>query len=248
LVGVVHGTLSTGDPASLIVTEFRFESGDAARRFKSATIEYVFLSKDETSDELRPEIYEIAPSGAWSIDPLDTPDTSASTTVASVESPPSPGLPPPRVARRASFNSIVTINHAPQFRWNLHQTQDGREDAALIGLTQVREDYGGKNIATWVLRENRSTMSGIPNVLQTAVLLKRRNDDEFIATVNIQAEVDLKYSMSTTLKNVAGVVPRNNAISFKVNEPLMGNLGVIDEKNLDKVYLTKHTSVFSIRR
>jgi hypothetical protein len=248
LVGVVHGTMSTGDPASLIVTEFRFESGDAARRFKSATIEYVFQSEDETSDELRPEIYNIAPSGAWSIDPLDTPDTLASTTVTSIESPPSPGLPQPRVARRESIDSMATIKHAPRFRWALRQTQDGREHATLVGLTRTREEYGGKNIATWVLRENRSTMSGIPTVLQTAVLLRRCSNDDFVATLNIQAEVDLKYSMSTALKNVAGLVPRNNPIFFKVDEPQMGNLGVIDKKRLDEVDLTDHMSVISIRR
>ncbi|KAE8448024.1 hypothetical protein EG329_009947 [Mollisiaceae sp. DMI_Dod_QoI] len=245
LVGVIHGTLSTGGaPASLIVTEFRFESGDAARRFKSATIEYIFLSEDETSDKLRPEICRIAPSGAFSIDPLDT---SAPTAVTSVESPSSPG-PPPRMARRESIDSMATIKHAPRVHWKLNETQDAREHATLTGLTRTREDYGGKNIATWVLRENRSTMSGIPTVLQTAVLLKRRNNDDFMATLNIQAEVDLKYSMSTALKNVAGLVPRNNPIYFKVDQPLMGNLGGIDKDRLHDVKLGDHMSVVSIKR
>jgi hypothetical protein len=143
---------------------------------------------------------------------------------------------------------MATIKYASRFRWDLRQTQDDREHASLIGLTRVGEEYGGKNIATWLLRENHSTMSGIPTVLQTAVLLKRRSNYNFIATLNIQAEVDLKYSMSTALKNVAGLVPRNNPIFFKVDEPQMGNFGVIDKKRLDKVNLTDHTSVISIRR
>jgi hypothetical protein len=88
--------------------------------------------------------------------------------------------------------------------------------------------------------ESLSTQSGIPTVLRTVVLLERSNDANFRATLDIQAEVDVAYSISTAFKNIAGSVPRTDPIIFDIKKPI-GDLSLDDEENsrLDKVQLLK---------
>ncbi|KAF4627021.1 hypothetical protein G7Y89_g11136 [Cudoniella acicularis] len=248
LVGVVHGTLSTGEPASLIVTEFRFESGDAAQRFRAATINYVFLPEDETSDGPGPEIYDIAPSGAWLMEPADTP--SYTTVTSNSDDPPSsPVFEQPRMlARRDSIDSTTTTRHVTRVRWEFIQAYEPQGRSSLTGHTIRGGERGGKNIAIWNLRENPSTKSGIPTVLQTAVLLKRSSNANFVATLEIQAEVDLRYAMSEALKKIAGLMPRSNALHFKVDQQRLGNIGMIDDTSLDKVSLGQYINAVSTRR
>lgn len=69
LLNVVHGkwTPDDGSPeATLIVAEFRFLGGDHARRFRAATINFVF-SQPSTKNRGCPEIVSIAPAGHFSM-------------------------------------------------------------------------------------------------------------------------------------------------------------------------------------
>lgn len=56
----VHGKLSNGDPASLIIVDFDFISMSTPRRFKYAMVEFVF--KPEKPGSTCPKLRSIAPS------------------------------------------------------------------------------------------------------------------------------------------------------------------------------------------
>jgi hypothetical protein len=259
LVDVVHGKLSTGEPASLIVTRFSFESGNATRRFKSATINYAFLPADSFSDG--PVIEHISPSGEWLMIP---PDTSASTDVDELsasfskadlsESVPftAPALSNLRDTRRDSFNSMSS-SRTIRIPWTFADLDDSeiiQRQPTLTGLTRcLGHEGGGDNTARWVLRENTSTKRGIPTVLQTAVLLRRSNYDDFIATVEIQAEVELAHAMSTAFKNIAGLVPRDDPIRFGVDTNTCTDNNILNKwDHLDDVKLRDYREVSETKR
>jgi hypothetical protein len=257
LVDVAHGKLSTGEPASLIVTKFSFESGNAARRFKSATINYVFLPADSSSDG--PVIKDISPSGEWLMVP---PDTSASTDVdelsssfskASLSEPvPFPALSQLRTPRRDSFNSMSS-SRTIRIPWKfaaLDNPELIQGQPTLTGLTRwLGHEGGGDNTARWVLRENTSTKRGIPTVIQTAVLLKHSINANFIATVDIQAEVDLVHAMSTALRNIAGLMSRDEPIRFRVDSnPCTDDILLDNLDHLDYVDLREYMTIASTKR
>lgn len=256
VVNVVHGTLSTGDQATLIITEFRFESGDAARRFRSATINYVFLPMEKGSDG--PVIFGMAPLGENYMVPLrdtstakDVPSTKPTSAMSSRY-----GMP----IRRDSTSSIATKGDA-HLSWKLEAPSDApslQEEATVSGVTRWlgrvgdgnNKGYGhGDNSARWVLRESFSTKGGIPTVFQTAVLLKRTSDTNFIATLEIQAEVDLMSATATAFRNVVGRSPTDDPIVFRTDEvssssdPGMGNVN-----RLDKIDLSEYTHIESMSR
>jgi hypothetical protein len=257
LVDVAHGKLSTGEPASLIVTRFSFEGRKAARRFKSASINYVFLPEDSFSDG--PVVEDISPSGEWLMIP---PDTSASTDVddlsgsfskAALSEPvPFPALSQPRLTRRDSFDSISSIRtiRIPWVFADLENPKIIQGQPTLTGLTRCLGHEGsGDNTARWVLRENTSTKRGIPTVFQTAVLLRRSNNANFIATVAIQAEIDLAHAISTAFKNTAGLVPRDDPIRFRVDANTLTDENILDNwDHLDYVDLREYMMVASTKR
>lgn len=256
LVDVVHGTLSNGERASLIVTRFSFESGNAARRFKSATINYVFLPEDSFSDG--PIIENISPLGEFLMVPPDAPAStdvdglSASFSKAALIDPALSNL---RITRRESFNSMSS-SRTIRIPWafadlaDLDDSEIIQGQPTLTGLTRcLGHEGGGDNTARWVLRENTSTKRGIPTVLQTAVLLRRSNDANFIATVDIQAEVDLAHAMSTAFKNIAGLVPRDDPIRFAVDANTGTDNNILNKwDHLDDVKLRDYREVASTKR
>ncbi|KAE9362616.1 hypothetical protein N431DRAFT_450407 [Stipitochalara longipes BDJ] len=257
LVDVVHGTLSNGERASLIITRFSFESGNAARRFKSATINYVFLPTDSSSDG--PVIKEILPSDEWLM--VMPPDSSASPDVdrlsglvlkASLSELPAISQLRTATTRQGSFSSALSTRtiRTPWKFTRLDNPEHSQGQPTLTGLTRnLGHEGGGDNTARWVLRENTSTKRGIPTVLQTAVLLKRSSNADFIATVDIQAEVDLAHAMSTAFKNIAGAVPRDDPIRFRINSDSCTDDHLMDNvDSLDKVNLEEYIGVFSAKR
>jgi hypothetical protein len=221
----------------LIVTEFRFASRDAAQRFKSATINYVFLPEDEASDEPGPEIDKIEPYGKWLME-----HTEASTSMSGTSDDPSPS--PGMLNRRESISSFATTR-AARVDWKFERIVDHasatEEQATLMGILRSGNQFDDENMATWYLEENPSTKSGIPTVFKTAVLLKRASDANFVATLDVQAEVDFRYQISAAFNRLTMAGLRNNAFHFNMKES-RGSIDVKDINALDQVELTGYTS------
>jgi hypothetical protein len=115
-----------------------------------------------------------------------------------------------------------------------------------MGIIRFGDERDDENIATWYLSENPLTKSGIPTVLTTAVLLVRSSDANFAATLDIQAEVDFRYNLSTAFKKMVGLVPKSDAISFNTKQSL-GNIKVENINALDKVDLSAYRNIASTR-
>lgn len=73
--------------------------------------------------------------------------------------------------------------------------------------------FGDPDSATWVLRENTATKTGIPTRLQVAMLLERDKeapDQKFLANVNIKTGVDFVSSV----RRMFGANPRGHPVVF----------------------------------
>lgn len=69
MVEIIHGTVSRQDShaATLVVTDFKFISPKKSRRFQSVFVNYRLTSPHDSESD--PEVFEIAPTGSFSIVP-----------------------------------------------------------------------------------------------------------------------------------------------------------------------------------
>jgi len=247
LVKVIHGTLSPdGDPASLIVTDFKFVSLKASRRFKSAVISYRFASKNSSSPD--PEVRKIAPMGSISIRQSEKPIENLSRSVeVSLESPiPTGGV---QVGLGATFSksteTSMTISGSVNvgasttlgYSWDVAEKKDRTSQARVAGIArrEQRQD-GEENTAVWSLTES-GEKNGIPTFMRAAILLKRENNDSFQATIEIKATADLAYS----LKRMLGGTPKGHPVNFdpKIDRTGSGGFEGDIQHNLIKIDLER---------
>jgi hypothetical protein len=76
-----------------------------------------------------------------------------------------------------------------------------------------------------------------------ATLLKRSSNTNFIATINIQAGVDLTHTMSVAFRNIASLVPRDEPILFRVDNSYIDNTILDGLDYLDYVNLRDYINV-----
>jgi hypothetical protein len=208
LVDVVHGELGPNkEPASLIITDFTFTSTSSknSRRFTSAVISYNFTSM--TSTDPWPVVMDIAPKGYFSIEPPQE----------TIKATGSPDLSVQAGDAKANISSKLL--------WSLHESKATAGHATLTGTIRRRT-------ARWSLRESDIQKEGIPSSLRTATLLRRKKDERFQATVEIETSADIYSSFSSGIARSFGKTAKDDPIIFDPSMPPMGNLTDIDEKNL----------------
>lgn len=201
VVQVVHGTLSNGEPASLIVTDFRFISRARSRRFKSATINYTFKAVEP--DATGPTVIDIAPRGYVSLTPTGT------------------MIVLPRGSSTSSSSEGSDNSARSSISGSLWERSESKMtlDQTLVAGTMRSElsKSGETDTARWMLSENESQKTGIPTLLRTAILLERKKKEEnqkFLATVDIKASVDLAYSMRNAVDMLIGRIAKDDPITF----------------------------------
>jgi hypothetical protein len=182
LVDVIHGTVreSTADidpttsspvlrsvPATLIIADFRFTSHDTSRRFKHAEIELRFRGANDLQDLNPPEVFQIAPMGSLGLQKTEKTQEKK---------------------RGATINAGGTFvaNISGELDWSLDTTQILYDEARLEGMTTKRErNIEPKNAAVWSMTENDDIEKGIPSLLRTVILLKRKNYDDFYCFIKV---------------------------------------------------------------
>ncbi|KAI9779171.1 MAG: hypothetical protein M1839_007706 [Geoglossum umbratile] len=197
LVQVLHGTLSPdGAPATLLVVDFNFVSMELSRRFKSAKITLRFADARSRFDQ-DPEVIRIAPCGYFSIHPTQKREEVKRSVNLSAQ----------------AGGAVAGVNTG--FGWELTESVERQDQTTLAGTIRLEgRTYGPKDTARWVLMENVTQKSGVPANLRGAILLKRKNfDDQFIATIQIEAEVDL---ISST-RSLFGRIPKDDPVVFDPN-------------------------------
>jgi hypothetical protein len=235
LVGVVHGKLKDGTPATLIMTDFRFLSFKAARRVAWAQITYKFRP-DAGSASRGPDVINISPLGSFALRPISK----------HVES-----------SRQAQFTAQAggALPVTPGIALGL-ETKESYDTSAQMSLTGAMRmedrESGGKDTARWALMENSTTKTGTPTYLRTAILLRRRHDEaaqRFQATVEIQVTADVKTNLEQMLKRLSGGIPKDSPATF---DPAKSSLGFdelknrpLDEIDLDAIRSVKTTKVLS---
>lgn len=228
MLDVVHGRLSPeGDPATLIVLDFRFQPNAIGRRFRSAKIIVTFLDPDVNSRHFAPAVEDIAPDESLSLlrSTKHVEDTEGLSGGISAGPP----------------GTTISAGLQDQHKTTL----DYENFAKLLGAKRLLGRISGpKNAVTWTLLENDDIKSGIPTLLQGAILLNRSNnkiDENFQATVDIEVEVDWllhrkvkahdKVNFDPTLDHVGKLWKQDN---FGVID-LKDNLEKVDLKALQKV-------------
>ncbi|KAI9737166.1 MAG: hypothetical protein M1834_000759 [Cirrosporium novae-zelandiae] len=185
---IVHGVYTPGgDPASLVVIDFRF-MGSSSRetRFKTAKIEIKFAALGTSPDE-EPEVKKIAPHGTFFLNP----STETVTTTLSANASAGAGAGPVTLGIGAGWERTKT---------NVHKAR-----TTLMGTSWIDgRDTGKPNMGRWKLSENKIDKLGIPGFLRTAILVVQRVPERFQALVTVEMEVNLGYKIQEQARRFMG--------------------------------------------
>uniref|UniRef100_A0A093X7X1 Ankyrin-3 n=1 Tax=Talaromyces marneffei PM1 TaxID=1077442 RepID=A0A093X7X1_TALMA len=177
IVGITHGTMNPGgDPATLIVFEFRFLSMNSKRRYTDCHITIAFEDSDGDVN-FCPEVYRVSPDGLF-------------------------GILPTQRSREVTFGGNAGFLFGPSvgpsanagFLWELKQTETIIDSARLSGTRKELGDSDKDDAVVWAMQENSRTKSGVPTFLRTAVLLRREADVPFNVSIKVRANVDFSLA------------------------------------------------------
>lgn len=93
----------------------------------------------------------------------------------------------------------------------------------------------------WSMSENESSEQGIPSLLRTAILLKRKNNDDFYCYVKVDTKVNLRlpgWSPSVESRE-AGKGDTDHVLMSPMKKRTKLPFAGIDESRLDNVVLSK---------
>ena len=215
---IVHGNFSPSSDhfATLLVLQFRFDARKRARRFQSVNIELEF--KRMRLGETGPEVFATWPNGRMSLMPTTQHEDKTKNL----------NLQLGGAAPVGGLTATGTVG------WERSISRDTSDQTTVTGSIDLKgRNYGPSNCASWTLLENNSTHTGVPEMIQTAVLLKRTDEDPFQCVAKIEAKVDIM----STLERVCGgkgKVPKDDPVLFdprlrstenlvKYNEEELGN-------------------------
>lgn len=220
LVEIVHGTMNSkpdSPPATLIIADFQFISHDPSRRFRHADIELRFRDTD-ARDSNPPEVFAIAPHRTYTLNKTEKTQTLTRGAKLDVG---------------ASFVANVTTG----LEWSMSTTGTQYSVAKVIGACQmVKRSTEPKNAAVWSLSENKNDDNGIPSLLRTAILLKRKTNAQFYCSLVVGAKVDWLKRVNLESRTAGGDI---NPVLFDPTKPRTTPVpDYIDVTNLGSVRLT----------
>ncbi|KAF8544886.1 hypothetical protein BDD12DRAFT_813776 [Trichophaea hybrida] len=190
IFNVKHGTFTPGgDPATLVVFDFRFVGSEShGRRFRKAIIDVRFAPWDRpVGSENDPEVSSIAPLGFCAWNPsTEEKETKLSFTVS------------------ANTGGLVGMGIGSSWETTKKMTKEKR--TTLFGSMRIegKRDYGTQNTAKWLINENEIESHGIPSHLRTAILVKLKGKEKFQAIIEINAEVDILYGAKKRIDELFG--------------------------------------------
>lgn len=178
-----HGKLSpVGEEASLLVFDFRLTPSKTTRRFKQASFSVIF--RDTEGDSLLdPEIYRIAPEGAFAINPwiLST-----------------------NIKNKFELGGNIGL---PQGGLNANYGRESEHEktaessVTLVGRSRVERGFGEPTSVYWEMEEDAKRKMGTPTFLRVAVILRRRSRRNF--TFSLQAETSVQLKLGERIKTVS---------------------------------------------
>lgn len=218
---VIHGRFSAGSGvfATLIVLQFRFDARKRARRFESVHISLEF--RGMKAGELGPEVYAITPDETMILVPTTQHED---------------------IERNVSLQlggaaPVGGATATGTVGWRKTISRDRSDCTVVTGsIDLVGRNYGSKNAASWTMQENKTAKTGVPTSMQTAVLLKRKNESPFQCVVKIDASVDLKSSLERMFGG-KGRAPKDDPVLFDPELEPTHNLQTYDIEELGTLNL-----------
>lgn len=227
LVEVVHGTMDESPnslPATLIIADFHFNSLSASRRFRRATVELRFRDLSP-NDANPPEVVGIAPEGTFRMNKTER-------------------IQELKRAAKADVGVALVANVTTGVEWSLTDTETKYSSAKLTGIRHMKyRKIEPQNVATWSMHENERDDNGIPSLLRTAILLRRKTNEQFHGAVIVNAKVDWKTRINLESRIAGGDI---NPVLFNPSRKRLTPVPTyIDEKNLGRTQLSKLSAVQS---
>lgn len=128
--------------------------------------------------------------------------------------------------------------------WERTVISETTDATRIIGTMDLRgRNYGEPNGVSWTLLENEAQRTGVPTVLRTAILLKRRNDAKFRCTVKLDVNVDFR----SKLERMIGGKPRDDPVLFDPDMDPTNRLEAYDILNLEAVDLEKISGITLVK-
>lgn len=213
---VVHGLWSPEAPlrfCTLVVLQFRFDARRASRRIARANIELRFFGKTPGDDEV--EVAGIWPHGKLALQ--RTTQNEENTVGAGV-----------------NVGSGMVVDVGAELKWEKTVTRDTTDATTVVGSADTRgRSWGEHNSASWTLLENSTMGTGVPAAMRAAILLRRKTEDKFQCTFEIEAKADWKSS----LQGMFGKREVDDAVLFDPLRDSTNNLREYEETELGKVDL-----------
>ena len=213
---VVHGSLSASSDffATLIVLQFRFDPRKVARRFQSVNIELEF--KGMGFKETGPEVFAISPEGRMSLMPTTQhEDTKQNLNLQFGGAAPVGGI-----------TATGTVG------WEKSVGRDTSDQTTVTGSIDLKgRNYGPSNCVSWTLLENKTTKTGVPTLMRTTILLKRKHEKAFQCVVKIDAKVDIRSTLERVFGG-KGRAPRDDPVLFDPESGSTENLRKYNEEDL----------------
>lgn len=232
LVQVLHGNLvEHGTPATIAVFQFAFVPWGNNRRFREVKISLTF------SDG---EIERISPNGSFAIARSEMTQELSHAVSPSLQA------------------AVAPISASLGYQWQKKETKTVEGYTRLDCRVKASGVHGRMkrlNTAVWRLNENPQTESGIPTLLQTAVLLKRYDENagspgaKFSAELEIKGEVDRLTRFEDTwkrcIKSLTGNKNTGGEIMFDPGVPSQGEVN--DLKNLGREDLDQYMQLVTVK-
>lgn len=228
LLSVVHGYEKDGkSPATLVIVEFEFAGGTQEQRFISATLTFTFSSHSKKLSR-GPEVVKIAPRKKFSLDPVGIEEgTKHGTTIGASLSSPAP--------------APVTATATGQVSRETTKASTRQSGGTVEGIIRISNHFLRiKDTAKFYLNENHSQPNGISTCIQTAVLIKRKDDRKFKGMIDVSVKVEASLGEAIRHSRIGrflgtGVDP----IVFDPTLPALGKPEGVDNNDLGNVDLNK---------
>lgn len=226
-VDVVHGSLEPdGEPASLLVFDFRFDARKHARRIVEAHMSFTFARGDANAGVWAdPVVLNMAPQGRMTV--MRTTQTATTTRGGEAK------------AGGGALGGGIALGGG--LKWEKSMSRETSDATTVVGsIDLVGRNFGASNGVSWTLLENRSVKTGVPTSVRTAVLLQRADPDaKFRATCKIRAQADLRSSV----EKLFGKTPKDDPILYDPSLPPTNKLRNYEVDSLGKIDLKSLSAV-----
>ncbi|KAK3688017.1 hypothetical protein B0T22DRAFT_511190 [Podospora appendiculata] len=193
LLDVIHGSFSEAKDsfATLMIFKFRFDPQKQSRRVRRARIGMEFFSATKTG--ATPVVYAIAPDERWTIAPTTDHEESQRSGSLTLGAP-----------------SILPVNLSATVSLQKTITRDISDVTTITGSINLGEgrNSGTSNCAAWNILENKRRETGVPDAVQLAVLLSRKDNERFNGIMTLDIVADFNSSISEKLRNRKGPAGR----------------------------------------